>query len=266
MAEATALGYGGVDPTDVTAAWLNPIPQGRDFEVRRTPDTGAPGPEIDGGPSVVGQIYLVRNPAIGAGQLYLVRADGLAPLSPTVAALLLAAPFTRDAYAGAAVTPIEVGPGALSEAPSSEDGPDLVGGLPQMPPEVVVPGQDDAACVAFFPVGKGEMRVVTGFVPAAVHKEAMPVARHEAGATADRVLFPAGGGVLVREQQSPEAALNAVYLVTETGMKYPLADSSVVEALGYSEQSAVAMSGEMLALLPSGPVLSVEGALRAQAS
>jgi type VII secretion protein EccB len=265
-AEATALGYGGVDPTDVTAAWLNPIPQGRDFEVRRTPDTGAPGPEIDGGPSVVGQIYLVRNPAIGADQLYLVRADGLAPLSPTVAALLLAAPFTRDAYAGAAVTPIEVGPGALSEAPSSEDGPDLVGGLPQMPPEVVVPGQDDAACVAFFPVGKGEMRVVTGFVPAAVHKEAMPVARHDAGATADRVLFPAGGGVLVREQQSPEAALNAVYLVTETGMKYPLADSGVVEALGYSEQSAVAMSGEMLALLPSGPVLSVEGALRAQAS
>jgi ESX secretion system ATPase EccB len=83
--------------------------------------------------------------------------------------------------------------------------------------------------------------------------------------TADRVLIPAGAGVLVREQQSPEAALNAVYLVTETGMKYPLADGSVLEALGYSASSAVAMSGELLALLPSGPVLSTQAALRVQA-
>ncbi|TDV42164.1 type VII secretion protein EccB [Actinophytocola oryzae] len=265
-AEATALGYGGVDPVDVTAAWLNPIPQGRDFEVRRTPDTGAPGPDIDGEPSVVGQIYLVRNPAIGADQLYLVRSDGLTPLSPTVAALLLAAPFTKEAYPDSAVTPIEVGPGALSGVPSTNSGPDLVEGLPQMPPEIVTPTPDDSACVAFFPVGKGEMRVVTGFVPATVHKEAMPVAAHEEGVTTDRVLIPAGGGVLVREQQSPEAALNAVYLVTETGVKYPLANSDVVQALGYSAQSAVAMPGEMLALLPTGPVLSVEAALSAQQS
>jgi ESX secretion system ATPase EccB len=264
-AEATALGYGDVAPVEVTAAWLNPVPQGRDFEVRRTPDTGSPGPDIDGGPSVVGQIYLVHNPAIGTDQLYLMRSDGLAPLSPTTAALLLAAPFTRDAYNGESVTPIEVGPGALSGVPTSDGGDDLVGGLPQRPPEIVVPGQDDAACAAFFPVGKGEVRVITGFVSADVHKRAMPMAVHEAGVTADRVLIPAGAGVLVREQQSPEAALNAVYLITETGMKYPLADGSVVEALGYSAQSAVPMSGEMLALLPSGPVLSTQAALSVQA-
>ncbi|MFL6119488.1 type VII secretion protein EccB [Actinophytocola sp.] len=263
--EATALGYGGIDPVDVTAAWLNPVPQGQDFAVRRTPNTGEPGPDVDGNPSVVGQVYLVRNPAIGADQLYLVRDDGLAPLSPTTAALLLAAPFTRDAYGGSPVTPIEVGPGALAGVPSSNSGPDLVGGLPQMPPRIAQPGQNDSACVAFFPVGKGEMRVVTGFVPSSVHKEAMPVAAHEEGVTADRILIPAGAGVLVREQQTPEAALNAVYLVTETGMKYPLASSDVVAALGYSGQSAVAMSGAMLALLPSGPVLSTEAALRVQA-
>ena len=264
-AEATALGYGGVAPVAVTSAWLNPIPQGRDFEVTRTPDTGAPGPDIDGGPSVVGQIYLVHNPAIGADQLYLMRSDGLAPLSPTSAALLLAAPFTKEAYDGSTVTPIEVGPGALSGVPTSKGDTDLVGGLPRMPPTIVVPGKDDSVCAAFVPMGKGEMRVVTGVVPADVHKKAMPVAAHEAGTTADRVLIPAGGGALVREQSSPEATLDAVYLVTETGMKYPLADAAVVEALGYSARSAVAMPGEMLALLPSGPVLSVEGALRAQA-
>lgn len=262
--EVTALGYDDVAPVDVTAAWLNPIPQGRDFEVRRTPDTGAPGPDIDGVPSVVGQIYLVHNPAIGADQLYLMRSDGLAPLTPTTAALLLAAPFTRDAYYDETVAPIVVGPGALSGVPTSDSGSDLAGDLPGTPPEIVVPDRNDSACAAFSPVGEGEVRVVIGFVSADVHRNAMPVAAHEAGVTADRVSIPAGGGVLVREQQSPEAALNAVYLVTETGMKYPLANPDVVAALGYSVESAVAMSGEMLALLPTGPVLSVEGALRAQ--
>jgi type VII secretion protein EccB len=262
--EATALGYGGVDPIDVTAAWLNPIPPGRDFAVPETPDTGAPGPEIDGRESVVGQLYMVRNPAIGNDQLYLVRADGITPLSPTTAALLLTAPFTRDAYDGENVVPIEVGPGALSGVPTSTSGPDLVGGLPPSPPEILVPGADAAACVAFQPLGKGELKVYTGLLPATVHKEAAPVAAHEEGATADRVLMPAGGGVLVREQSTPEAALNAVYLVTETGMKYPLANADVASALGFSADSAVAMSGELLGLLPSGPLLSVQGALSAQ--
>jgi type VII secretion protein EccB len=263
-AEATALGYGGVDPVDVTAAWLNPIPQGRDFAAPRTPDTGQRGPEIDGHQSVVGQIYLVSNPAIGTDQLYLVRADGVAPLSRTTAALLLAASFTRDAYEGSAVTPIEVGPGALSGVPQSTSGPDLVGGLPEVPPGIADTGKDAAACVAFQPLGKGELKVYTGLLPATVHKEAAPVAAHEAGVTADRVLMPAGGGVLVRDQSTPELALNAVYLVTETGMKYPLANADVARALGFSVDSAVAMSGELLGLLPTGPLLSVEGALSAQ--
>lgn len=261
--EMAALGYGGVDPVDVTAAWLNPIPPGRDFVVPRTPDTGAPGPEIDGRPSVVGQLYMVRNPAIDRDQLYLVRSDGIAPLSPTTAALLLSAPFTKDAYAGAEVMPVEVGPGALAGVPAS-GGPDLVGGLPPTPPVVVGPGPDATACVAFESLNKGELKVYIGLLPVAVHKQAAPVAAHEAGVTADRVLIPAGCGVLAREQSTPEAALSTVYLITETGMKYPLANADVAAALGYSADAAVAMSGELLALLPSGPLLSVPGALSAQ--
>jgi type VII secretion protein EccB len=262
--EAAALGYGGTDPVAVTAAWLNPIPQGRDISVRRTPGTGEPGPEIDGGPSVVGQIYLVSNPAIGTDQLYLVRSDGLAPLSPTSAALLLSAPFTREAYDGSAVAPIEVGPAALTGVPTSSSGPDLVGGLPPMPPQVVDPGADATACVNFSPGDKGETQIVVGLLPAEVNDDAMPTAAHEAGTTADRVSIPAGSGVLAREQPTPDAVSGAVYLITETGMKYPLATADVAGALGYSAADAVPMSGELLALVPSGPLLSVEGALSAQ--
>ena len=259
--EAIALGYGDVVPVPVTSAWLNPIPQGPDFAVPETPGLGTSGPVVDGKPSSVGQVFMVHNPALGTDQLYLMRADGLAPLTPTTAALLLAAPFTKQAYGDAPVTPVEVGPGALSGVPTAS-GSHLVDGLPRLPPKVVVPSEDDSPCVAFFPAGGGKVRVVTGFVPVAVHDRAMPVAAHKAGVAVDRVLIPAGGGVLARAQDSPEAALNPTYLVTETGMKYPLADSSAVAALGYSAQSAVALPGEMLALLPSGPVLSANAALR----
>ncbi len=264
--EATALGYGGAEPLAVTTAWLNPIPQAPDLAVPRTPGTGAPGPRIDGAASVVGQVYMVKNPAIGTDQLYLVREDGVAPLSPTAAALLLAAPFTRDAYPGRAVAPIEVGPGALTDVPAATGGPDLLGGLPATPPELLTPTPDTAHCVAFTPEGEGGgMRAVAGVLPASVHTDAMPVAAHQAGATAERVAIPAGGGVLAREQSTPEIAMTTVYLITETGMKYPLAGPDVVKSLGYGEQSAVALPSAMLDLLPTGPLLSVEGALSVRA-
>jgi type VII secretion protein EccB len=263
--EATALGYSGVDPLEVTTAWLNPVPQGPDLSVRAPGGVGTAGPRIDGGPSVVGQVYLVRNPAIGTDQLYLVRSDGVAPLSPTTAALLLAAPFTKAAYPGTAVTPIEVGPGALTDVPASTGDPDLVGALPRTPPEILQPSADTALCVAFTPDGEAGMRAEAGVLPAFVHTDSMPVAAHQAGVTADRVAIPAGGGVLVREQSTPDIAMTTVYLITETGMKYPLAGAEVIKALGYTEQTAVAMPAAMLDLLPTGPLLSQEGALSVQA-
>jgi type VII secretion protein EccB len=262
--EATALGYGGVEPVAVTAAWLNPIPQGQDLAVPRAPNTGEPGPTIDGVERTVGQIIIVRNPALGSEQLYLVRAGGVSSLSPTTAALLLAAPFTKEAYGAESVVPVEVGPGALSGVPSSDGGRDLVEGLPQSPPEVVVPGSEGSACAAYAPLGGGEVDVTLGMMPATVHTDAIPMAAHQAGTTADRVSIDAGGGVLAREQSTPDAAMSAIYLITETGMKYPLANADVVTGLGYAVENAVAVPGELLGLLPAGPLLSAEAALKAQ--
>ncbi|SFJ46088.1 Type VII secretion system ESX-1, transport TM domain B [Amycolatopsis regifaucium] len=56
-----------------------------------------------------------------------------------------------------------------------------------------------------------------------------------------------------------------MYLVTEVGEKYPLADAETVAALGYTESAAVAVSMRLLDLLPTGPVLSVGAARQAQA-
>jgi len=258
------LGYGDVVAVAATTAWLNTIPQGQDISVPATPGVGQPGPRIDGRASVVGQVYEVRNPAIDSDQLYLVRPDGIAPLSRTSAALVLAAPVTRIAYPGASVAPIQVGPAALSGVPTSS-GPDLVAGLPPEPPEIVTPPRDSFPCTRLGPSGTGEMSVVAELLPAAtVTAQAVPVAQHDAGATADLVAIPAGGGVLARELPAPGAAPGVAYLITEVGMKYPLADADVMGALGYSESSVVRVPAELLALLPTGPLLSAAGALQSQ--
>ncbi|MFD9888097.1 type VII secretion protein EccB [Amycolatopsis sp. NPDC059027] len=263
--EAEALGYNEIAPVQATAAWVNAVPAGQDVSAAVPADVGSPGPSIDGHASVVGQIYQVRNPAIGTTQLYLIRSDGVAALSRTNAALLMASPSIRAAYQGSAVEPIPAGPGALSGAPASTSGPDLVGALPPEPPQIVSPPPDAMACANFSPLGTGERQVTAGLLSTSVSAtKGMPVGAHAAGMTADRVVIPAGSGVLAAEQPAPGAPPGAVYLITETGTKYPLANGDVAGALGYSAQSAVRIPAELLSLLPSGPLLSMEGALRVQ--
>ncbi|WAL66520.1 type VII secretion protein EccB [Amycolatopsis cynarae] len=259
------LGYGDVRPVLVAPSWLNPIPQGQDISVPVTSGAGQPGPPIDGVESVVGQVYEVRNPAIGTDQLYLVRQDGIAPLSRTSAALLLAAPFTKQAYPNSPVRPIEVGPAAMAGVPASA-GADLVGGLPQVPPRVIIPTADSYPCVLFGPSVGGELNATAEFLPAKqVRSEAVPVGAHVAGTTADEVVIPAGGGVLARDQPAPGATPGPAYLITEVGTRFPLADANVMAALGYSESSVVRVPAELLQLLPAGPLLSVQGALQVSA-
>lgn len=214
---------------------------------------------------MVGQVYQVRNPAIGSTQLYLVRADGVAALTPTGAALLLASPSIRAAYPDSPVAPIPAGPGALSGVPVSAGGSDPAGGLPPEPPRIVSPPPDAMACASLSSLGAGGQQISTGLLSASVSAaKGIPLGAHAAGATADRVVIPAGGGLLVAGQQTPDSPPGAVYLVTETGTKYPLANADVAAALGYSAQAAVRMPAELLSLLPSGPLLSVEAALRVQ--
>ncbi|WP_033288620.1 type VII secretion protein EccB [Amycolatopsis jejuensis] len=259
-----ALGYGGIAPIAVNAAWLNTLHQAKDMAVPDTPGAGGTGVTIDGRQSTVGQIYQVRNPAINSDQLYLVRSDGVVALSRTAAALLLAAPGTKAAYSGSRVELIQVGPAALAGVPNSTSGPNLMADLPQAPPEIVNPSSSAAACVGIPPQGKGDAEVTVGLLPVNV-VTGMPLALHPAGAAADRISIPAGHGVLAKEVAAPGANPGATYLITETGTKYPLASPEVATALGYSDGSAVSVPAELLALLPRGPVLSTEGALKVQA-
>jgi hypothetical protein len=78
------------------------------------------------------------------------------------------------------------------------------------------------------------------------------------------VVIPKGTGVLAKDLPVAGAAAGAEYLVTDLGMKFPLSDQSVADALGYSQTAAVDVPNQLLALLPTGPVLDRTAALTPQ--
>ncbi|MER5389614.1 type VII secretion protein EccB [Saccharopolyspora sp. NPDC002686] len=259
-----ALGYGGVEPVRVSSAWLEPIPAGRDLSVPNTQHAGSPGPVIEGAPSLVGQVYQVHNPAMDEEQFYLVRADGMTPLNRTSAALVFASPTTRAAYPGSPVQAVQVGPTALAGVPVSA-GEDLATGFPPAPPEPVVLPTDSQACLRYAPSGAGEMKVTLQLQRNAdVNAGSAALAEHVAGSMADRIVLSAGRGVLARNLPAPGSPPGTAYLITDVGTKYPLADEQVVQALGFTAESAVQVPNELLNLLPSGPVLNTAGATQIQ--
>lgn len=263
LANATvlaALGLNGTTPLPVPANWLNPIPPGRDLTVPVIEGTGSPGPVIDGRQSTIGQIYEVKNPALGTSQVFVVGKDGLAPLNPTTESILLAAASTKNAYAGGEVAPIPVSPAGMATVPTSVDAGDLAG-YPSPMPHLV---NDELAagtqpCVRF-DIGGTSGATLLRLPTDEVNASSAPTGKHFAGMTADQVGIPAGTGVLAREEPTPGVTGVAEFLVTDFGVKFPLPGTSA-SALGYSDDSAADVPNQLLALLPAGPVLSPAAAL-----
>ncbi|SDT66465.1 type VII secretion protein EccB [Actinoplanes derwentensis] len=256
---AVALGYAAVEPALVTAAWLNPIPPGRDLAFPVVANRGRTGPSISGRASTIGQIYEVQNPASGTSEQFLARGDGFVRLSRTSAALLLADPAIRQAYAGGAVVPIPIRPDELAGATVSKS-TELMEGYPPAPPSPVT-GGGGLPCVAFRSSGT-TVSVSLSRVSAAAADAALPVPRlTAAGGTVDRVLIAAGTGVLARNPYAPGTPGGALFLITEYGVKHPLRPDGV-QALGYSGQTPVDVPSELLELLPTGAVLDPAAALQ----
>jgi type VII secretion protein EccB len=255
-----ALGYTAGRALPVAPAWLNVIPAGADLKPPSIPGTGGPGPAVGGQPGRVGQVYEVRNPAISSDQFYVLTGSGLLPVSHTVGAMLLAAPAAKAAYPGDQVRAIEVGPGALAGVAIA--GGETPSDLPPTPPAVADLGVGMEPCMSFDPQADGGRAGTLLAVPRASESQAVaPAGKQVAGATADQTVIPAGGGALVSSWPAPGAAPGTEYLVTDLGVKYPLADDSVASSLGYGNVTGKRISPVLLALLPTGPALDPAAAL-----
>ncbi|MFI7119462.1 type VII secretion protein EccB [Amycolatopsis sp. NPDC049868] len=253
------FGFGGFEPVPVSTAWLNALPAGPGLGPPPLPDRGRSGPPLAGRSTKVGQLFEVQV-AGGTGAYYLMRADGLVPISRTELALFLADPATAGAYDQGEVRTIPLTAAAAAAAPKS--GTTAVTGLPKEPPRPPDAADGRSVCVrlgfsadlgatgSLVTVATDQLRV-SGPRPRGVHDD---------DRVADQVRVPGGSGTLVIGQPAPGVENGTRFLITDVGMKFPLPSSEVAAALGYGDAKPVPVPTTVLAFLPTGPALDPEAA------
>ncbi|MFD3993247.1 type VII secretion protein EccB [Streptomyces sp. NPDC058583] len=257
---ATSLGYGSAPAHPVSAAFLVALPAAPDLAAPAVPGRGEAGPALDGRPTRVGQIFSVEVPG-AEGQFHLLRREGLTPLTETETALVLGDPQTRKvAYEGQtpAARPLgaEAARGHLASAASRPAG----GGLPASPPRLVqIPGGTEP-CAVVRPSDGAAMGVSIAFAPAAVAEDhvAQPPADGVAPAClpVDRVEVPPGKGALIQALSSAGTRMgDTVFLVTDSGVRHPVAAGGALEALGYTAADVRGLPSALLMTLPTGAPL-----------
>jgi hypothetical protein len=223
-----AFGWSSRQPVPVATVLVNGLAAGPDLRAPVIANRGRPSGAVPG--AKVGQLYTTT------GHQYAVAlADGVFDLTEVQAALLLADP----ASAGSPTIPLSTAQyGALHRSPS---GLDAMEPLPSNVPELV--GSASAVCVT-------DSRVLVDPV--------VPDGVAPAGRTGvDRVLVPRGSGALVEAAAAPGAppGSGTVSLVTDAGLRYPLAGADLLGPLGYGGVTPLRVPAGLVALLPGGPAL-----------
>ncbi|MGY3518838.1 type VII secretion protein EccB [Micromonospora sp. PTRAS2] len=247
------LGHDGPAVT-VPAAWLDLLPAGPDLGPVAVPGRGEAGPVVDGEPTRVGQLFTART-AEGSERHYLLRRDGLVRLTPLAYALLAADPATVAGYDGRAVVPTPLSPAALARLPVAAR-PPLADELPEVAPAAASRGPGLAWCLRFGADGRPRVVAARAVTASGIVRGGVGVTR--TARTADAVgVAPGLGGLLVAGRGGEPGT--GYYLVTDAGVKYPLAGGAVAERLGYPPANATVVSPDLIDLLPTGPALDPRG-------
>jgi type VII secretion protein EccB len=252
-----ALGLGTAPVARVNPVWLNAVPAGPDLRPLGVPGLGSAGPALGGQATRAGQVLAVRN--VGSpSRFYLAETDGVSAVTSTQAALALTDPATAAAYPGAAVAPVSVTPADIAAAPVSHQALPDGTGAPAAPPTAAGPAPAQAACI-YYPGGAA--------APGAALVLATPPPGNPPGSAAldvtvtpevaDRITVAAGGGALVRPLTAPGLPGASLFLVTGTGVRYPVPSARAAAALGYPASRAETLPALLLGLLPAGPPLDL---------
>jgi type VII secretion protein EccB len=233
-ASITALGYDGMPFVPVANVWLDTVPAGQGLGLIKVDGSGAVGPSVGGNATRVGQVLQADN-----GGFYLVRKDSVQALTQTEAKLVAGNP------ANAGTRTIQVSTAGVNSVPRAESSTvdENAGGYPVRVPQVVSTIPATITLCA-----NGSKVTVSKDVPLPAEAHPITVDRTDARGV-QNVYVPPGSGALVKDRS------NAVYLITDTGNKYPVVDADAVKALGYGSVAAPTVDTSLLALLPKGPAL-----------
>lgn len=260
-ASIAALGLDGAPTIPVSRAWLNTVPVGRDLGLVAVPGAGARGPKVGPTDTKVGMVLTVDNPG-GALGFYLVRNDGLASITQTEANLVVGNPANRAALVGggpsvARVSAADVATAPRSPVAGSDTGTDQAarGGYPQRIPTLASFAGDSITLCAVGDGRTGSEIVVGDEVPLPADARVTPVPFRSDDRVANEVYVPPGRGALVAEEPASGVSSGTIYLVTDSGSKFPIATADAISALGYGGIQPQGVSASLLALLPTGPTL-----------
>jgi type VII secretion protein EccB len=231
------LGWAGKPPWQVSTAWANAVPLGKNLAAPTIRGVG-------GSSSVDG--FRVGDLVTDGKQFSVILADGAADLTEVQAKLMQAVPGVEAPQAiGNAYFQLPQSKTRLSDAGNPD-------GLPTTVPKLhdSTPGR---VCMTLPVDGKNgdgiriDPTMPTGIVPI-----------EEAGdSLADNLYIARGKGVLAVAASSPTAPIETgtVSIVTDTGHSFPMADRSIVARLGYAGVKPAQIPSELVAMLPSGPSL-----------
>ncbi|MGC9668214.1 type VII secretion protein EccB [Planosporangium sp. 12N6] len=238
-----AFRWAATSPLPVSPALVNALPAGPDLKLLPIPRRGERSSVLPG--AKVGQVYRLAN----AGQYSVLLADGLANITKAQSDLLLADPETPASSDGQA---IDLSATEYSVAKKSATG--LAAALPFDEAPVLRP-TPGSVCVSISDAQGVEKVVVDPKLPDSSAAAVTPARTANGGILADRIVIPAGHGVLVEAVSAPGAPGGAVSLVTDRGIRYPLANRDLAATLGYAGVTPATMPAELVALLPAGPAL-----------
>lgn len=231
-----ALGLGNRDPIPASSAWLATLPTGPALVPAQVPGAGGPGPLIAGLPRTVGQVF--QTVGDGVEQFYVLRADGLAPITATEAALLGSVPDAAPA--------VDLTSSQLAAAPFSTDR-SLLGRLPALLSNAPYSQTNASLCILQHSPGTAATTQLVTENPAAL-------------SGAHPALVPPDRGMLA-ELPGPQPLTGAaIYLITDTGEKFLIDSTNALDCLGYAGVQIQAIPAQVLAMIPSGPVLDIAAA------
>ncbi|GAA0504188.1 type VII secretion protein EccB [Saccharopolyspora subtropica] len=226
-----ALGMAGEQPIRAPQQWLDALPDGPELAPAVINGAGSNGPVVGGQARQVGQLF-EYHAANGDVELFVLRRDGLAPVSRTEFTLL-------DAMAGSP-DPVRIDAAAVAAAPRSADR-SLTRRLPDLSQARRLDRAAESLCLRQTPVG------------AQVRSEVVLAPQSPQGGV---VRMPPGTGVVAAAVPVPAGRRTPDRYLITGGTKYLIPDDDSIRALGYGSVPVRPISTELLAALPSGPDLS----------
>ena len=255
-----ALGYAGVAPVPVSAAWLGAIPEGPELALLNVPDSGVAGPRFAGRRTRVGQVLLVRG-VNGEDRYYLATRKALVPIGQTEAALIVGNPANRPAYPDGVARPLTVSAADVTASGLVARGTEEQKYPARLPELVRADSLGAVLCASPTQLWTADA------LPLPAGGRALPVAAGARTAgVADQVYVTPGTGLIVTgpspagKGDTGQAAASPTFLVTDQGMRFRLREHADAAALGYGDAPATTVAAGLLALLPSGPELSTAAA------